>query len=222
MTGTSTFATGARAATGRELQEAQRRYRLLMHKSAPAGHPIGEGGAWHCSSAEQLVAQWPSSAAGVVELQIDSCNDVALLARLAELPALEALRLGGLGFIAGLHWLPALPRLRALRLEGFGRGLTSLQGVAAAPALEALVLDPRDELAAVESLAPLACLTDLRLLVLPRIATIDASLRPLAGLQKLELFHGTAYYGPDEYEALAGSVPALRCPWFSDLAWQLL
>jgi hypothetical protein len=51
---------------------------------------------------------------------------------------------------------------------------------------------------------------------------VDGSLQALAGLSRLELFHGTAYYGPDAYEALAASLPQLRCPWFSEAAWQLL
>jgi hypothetical protein len=172
--------------------------------------------------AEDLASHWPADAGQVVELQVDTCNDVRPLARLVDLPALATLRLGGLGVIAALEWLPALPSLRAMRLEGFGQGLTSLEGIAVVPLLEALVLDPRGGRAMVRSLEPLALLTQLRLLALPAISTLDLSLRPIAALQKLELFHGTAYYGPDEYEALAASVPALRCPWFSDEAWQLL
>ena len=221
MTGASVFAAGARAASGRELLEAQRRHRLLMQDAAPESQVAGRG-LLHLARAEDLPSRWPGSAAGVIELQIDSCNEVGSLARLAELPGLTTLRLGGLGFIADLKWLPALTGLRAMRLEGFGEGLTSLEGIAAVSSLEALVLDPRGGRATVQALAPLAALTDLRLLVLPAIATLDPSLQSLAALRKLELFHGTAYFGPIEYEALATSLPDLRCPWFSDLAWELL
>lgn len=222
MSSLSGFATGARAAARHELQEAQRRYRLVMHRAVPKGRPIREGLALHICSAADLVEESQSLLAGVVELQIDSCADVGSLTQLSDMSSLETLRIGGLAFVANLDWLPPLPRLRALRIEGFGRGLTSLRGIAGASALEALVLDPLDEMATVESLAPLAALTELQLLVLPRIATTDSSLRALSALQKLTLFHSAAYYGPDEYEALANNVPALRCPWFSDLAWKLL
>lgn len=215
------FASGARAATGPQLRDAQRQRGLQMR--APVDRPQGAGGVWQLPRAPLArdLRAW-AEAESVTELQVDACATPAVLAGLAGIDGLVTLRVGGLSGIVDLTWLPALPRLRALRLEGFGDTLASLGGIGAVPALEALALDPRGGRATVQSLAPLAALTELRLLVLPAVVALDPSLRPLAALHKLELFHGTAYFGPDEYAALADSLPGLRCPWFSDEAWRLL
>ena len=215
------FATGARAATGPQLRDAQRQRGLQM--LAPVGRPQGGGGVWQLPRLPESseLRTW-AEAQSLTELQVDACGAPAGLTALAGMERLVTLRLGGLSGIVDLRWLPALPRLRALRLEGFGDTLASLDGIGAAPALEALALDPRGGRATVESLAPLAALGELRLLVLPAVVALDPSLSPLAALRKLELFHGTAYFGPDEYATLADSLPGLRCPWFSDEAWRLL
>ncbi len=240
MSAVKVFNLGARAASGRDLIEAQRLHRLLMQKpeqyaltgptwrSAQGDDGLQNEGlnesklSLYLPRSQDLASPLPVAASEVAELQIDDCADVAMLSQLPRFIHLRTLRLGGAGFIASLEWLPPLPALQVLRIDGFGRGLTSLKGVESLTSLVALALDPRDGRATVESYNPLSALSELRLLVLPALTAADQSLRPLGSLQKLEWFLGTAYFGITEYEELAARIPALRCPWFSDLAWELL
>ncbi|MGE3673610.1 MAG: hypothetical protein AB7K71_28305, partial [Polyangiaceae bacterium] len=69
----------------------------------------------------------------------------------------------------------------------------------------------------VDSFKPLADLTELRILYLTNIVSLDGSIQPLAKLKNLRELHTGNFYGWQEFALLAGSRPDIECSWFKPL-----
>jgi hypothetical protein len=138
----------------------------------------------------------------------------AHLAPLASLRRLEVLGIDGATKVTTLDDLTHLPALRGLAAIHFPK-VRTLDPLRALRQLEALsVGGGMWTRMTVESLAPLAALTELRFLDLGNLKASDGSLAPLAALTQLRELDLPNFYPVSELVQLARALPHTKCTWF--------
>ena len=148
-----------------------------------------------------------------VDLFGGSLTDLSALRRLSRL---EILVLHQIQTLRSLRSLEGLTGLTALRLFDL-RGIQSLEPLGGLGGLRVLAVEggwtaPPMTL---DSLSPLAALSELEYLYLTAVRVTDRSLRPLHGLVKLRRIEMVGTLPTEEYAQLAAALPGVECDWFA-------
>ena len=150
---------------------------------------------------------------GLVGLHANN-SSISSFESLSSLPNLAALRLGVSAGLRSLEPLGRMPRLKWLELANLRR-IDDFEVLGRLTHLDGLAFDAADgKLLEVESLAPLAGLTQLTWLNLGGVRARDRSLRPLQGLRKLIWLGLARHYPAQEFARLSAALPSTECPWF--------
>lgn len=133
---------------------------------------------------------------------------------LARLPGLTVLSVDSATKVLSFADLGRLASLRGLSIVNFPK-VHSLSPLRELRHLEALVVAGSIwARMTVDTLDPIAGLTDLRFLNLTNLKARDESLEPLANLQSLEVLDLPNFYPVAEFARLAARLKRTRCTWF--------
>lgn len=156
-----------------------------------------------CDSLESLYVE---------EVNVDDLEPLATLRHL------HVLSIDGATKVESLSWLGRISSLSQLRLQHFPR-VSTLEQISAQR--EVVALDVSGSMwtrMRVESFKPLEDLTELRMLYLTNIVSLDGSIQPLAELKHLRELCTANFYSWQEFATLAGVRPDIACSWFEPLS----
>ena len=154
---------------------------------------------------------------GLPELEILRIKNMSatLLEPLGRNRKLKRLIIHGGNKVPDMQWTRGLPpTLEVLHLESLFRA-TDIGPIGELTQLRTLGLEGGiDRKLELESLEPLAALSNLQYLFLAAARVGDKSLAPLHGLKKLKHLGCGVFFPDEEFTALQKALPGLDCSWF--------